>query len=769
MDEQLPFTLLEQMNFQSGDAALYRHPSGAQLLTLKGSGRENCLSITFRTPTPDDSGFPHVLEHMVLRGSRRYPDDQLYTSLLQGSLASHLNASTRAEHTSFQAASPSVVDILRLQEVLLDALFHPLLSRHAFAQEGPSGVVFNEMCGHFARIEARLEQGLARLMFGEHPLGRAYGGLPEAMGTLSLEALRAFHAHHYRAGNCLLILTGEGLPKRIEALAAQLPSDPLVPPQPKPAPASRPKLEGPLGHHALGFKMPMAEALHQALIARHLLRQAGADALNGSAYVSDCSSPYVEIFSQNRVLDAIRPPTLPQLQADLAQLAAEATDEARDFRLPPDLQSRPDILQAWLRGDSPLSALQLCERIKVAEADPMACLARITDLMQGLVPFRLQTTGTEARPPKPPAPTNATTPVGGYKLPPLPVKDWPRQLPPHPFARQGKLLTLGSQGPSQTLLAFDANGIAPELLAQMPHLLGSLCDEQTKAFLSQDGSLTAFVAWQGRSTSPLQAKTSAILPKPAQHLQLEHYLRAGFSQGEAQVEPIFGLRSQTALPDPALIAQLATALFTRSRIWAATTDQRQSQAIEALCQGLPQGQTPQPAPVPLTDSCHLHQEGPLFHLGLAMDLSHLPRAHAMAALKAIEYGHLWPQLREIGGAYGVKLALSPKGIATIMSLRDPNGAESLSTIRASGAWLATHASAQILPRAQLAAIATILKPRTTREELRLLLEAQIQGEYILWSQADLDQCHSLTLPQLRALGDAIDHALTQAKTVIIGP
>ena len=47
--------------------------SGARLLHLHTNDTENCFAITFPTPPPDDTGLPHILEHSVLGGSRKFP------------------------------------------------------------------------------------------------------------------------------------------------------------------------------------------------------------------------------------------------------------------------------------------------------------------------------------------------------------------------------------------------------------------------------------------------------------------------------------------------------------------------------------------------------------------------------------------------------------------------------------------------------------------------------------------------------------------------
>ena len=52
---------------------LYRHKkSGAELLSVSSDDDNKVFGITFRTPPEDSTGVPHILEHSVLCGSRKY-------------------------------------------------------------------------------------------------------------------------------------------------------------------------------------------------------------------------------------------------------------------------------------------------------------------------------------------------------------------------------------------------------------------------------------------------------------------------------------------------------------------------------------------------------------------------------------------------------------------------------------------------------------------------------------------------------------------------
>ena len=47
--------------------------TGATFIHLKRQDPDNCFCISFRTPPTYDTGSPHILEHIVLSGSEKYP------------------------------------------------------------------------------------------------------------------------------------------------------------------------------------------------------------------------------------------------------------------------------------------------------------------------------------------------------------------------------------------------------------------------------------------------------------------------------------------------------------------------------------------------------------------------------------------------------------------------------------------------------------------------------------------------------------------------
>lgn len=208
-------------------AELYMHEkTGAQLLSLQNEDENKVFGIAFRTPPSDSTGLPHILEHSVLCGSRKYPVKEPFVELLKGSLQTFLNAFTYPDKTCYPVASQNVRDFYNLVDVYLDAVFHPRLTPDVFRQEGwhyeleaPSGemkfkgVVFNEMKGAYASPDNLLAEYSLHSLFPDTPYRFDSGGDPRQIPSLTFERFEAFHKTYYHPSNARIFFHGDDDPQ----------------------------------------------------------------------------------------------------------------------------------------------------------------------------------------------------------------------------------------------------------------------------------------------------------------------------------------------------------------------------------------------------------------------------------------------------------------------------------------------------------------------------------------------------------------------------
>ncbi|MVN85631.1 hypothetical protein GO986_02515 [Deinococcus sp. HMF7620] len=199
-----------------GSFGEYRHESGARLLHVAAPDESSALSVSFRTPAWSDAGHPHVLEHLVLMGSRRFPGRDAFQAWQRWQLLDYLNASTTRDWTAFTASGTVPGDLLETLDFLLDAAFHPLLEDGAFRQEAwrvqadgsLGGVILNEMRGAQAHPARRLREAAGAALFPGSPYAWQSGGTPEALPDLTVQAVRAYHAQHYVPANLTVFVYG---------------------------------------------------------------------------------------------------------------------------------------------------------------------------------------------------------------------------------------------------------------------------------------------------------------------------------------------------------------------------------------------------------------------------------------------------------------------------------------------------------------------------------------------------------------------------------
>lgn len=236
----------------------YSHPSGARHLHLDCEDAHRAFAVAFRTAPEDDTGLPHILEHLSLCGSRRYPVRDPFFMMLRRSLQTFMNAFTYPDMTCYPFATQVPKDFDNLLSIYLDAVFAPRLDPLDFAQEGwrlePTdaradapeawalrGVVFNEMKGSMGNTDARLFDALGRELLDATCYRFNSGGDPEAIPTLAHADLVDYHRRHYGAANaCFTTYGAVDLPAFHQRLAPYLAEHPGTP-------VGAPALQSPAG------------------------------------------------------------------------------------------------------------------------------------------------------------------------------------------------------------------------------------------------------------------------------------------------------------------------------------------------------------------------------------------------------------------------------------------------------------------------------------------------------------------------------------------
>jgi len=84
--------------------------SGAELLHFENTDKNKVFVAGFKTPPDNSYGIPHILEHCVLNGSRKFHCKEPFVELLKGSMQTFTNAMTYPDKTVYPVASTNDTD-----------------------------------------------------------------------------------------------------------------------------------------------------------------------------------------------------------------------------------------------------------------------------------------------------------------------------------------------------------------------------------------------------------------------------------------------------------------------------------------------------------------------------------------------------------------------------------------------------------------------------------------------------------------------------------
>ena len=214
---------------------LVHERTGVRHIHIETQDDNNAFAVFFPTVPKDSTGVAHILEHVVLAGSQRYPVRDPFFSMTRRSLATFMNAFTSADWTMYPFSSRNEKDFMNLLDVYLDATFFPRLLEDSFKQEGirfefedPAdpksglrykGVVFNEMKGALATPSAAMQRAVGRSLFQGLTYEHVSGGDPQDIPNLTWDQLKRFHATHYHPSNAYFYTYGnQSLERTLEVI-----------------------------------------------------------------------------------------------------------------------------------------------------------------------------------------------------------------------------------------------------------------------------------------------------------------------------------------------------------------------------------------------------------------------------------------------------------------------------------------------------------------------------------------------------------------------
>lgn len=212
------------MEIINAKTVLFEHEkTGAKLFYIQSKDIDRSFQIAFKTPAVDNTGVNHVLEHITVSGSEKYPMENVMFTIANQTYCTFINAFTTATSTIFPVSSMSEEQLFRLAEVYLDCVYNPsvytdknIFLREAWRYEmadadSPleiNGTVYNEMKGALGSISSAAIYNVLDALYPKSNQANIAGGDPVKIPDLSYEQLIQTHKKYYHPSNSLMILYG---------------------------------------------------------------------------------------------------------------------------------------------------------------------------------------------------------------------------------------------------------------------------------------------------------------------------------------------------------------------------------------------------------------------------------------------------------------------------------------------------------------------------------------------------------------------------------
>ena len=167
------------------------------------------MRVLIRTGAADENtrseyGLAHLMEHMAFKGTSRYPEPGIISSLVERN-GGDMNAYTSSDVTVYYINMPSEQVGLGL-DILGDMIFNPLYDPKEYGLE--KEVVIEEIKRGRDNPDRLLTERFFEAAYPDHPYGRPVIGFEETVRNVTVKEAKDFHDRHYRPDNAVLVVTG---------------------------------------------------------------------------------------------------------------------------------------------------------------------------------------------------------------------------------------------------------------------------------------------------------------------------------------------------------------------------------------------------------------------------------------------------------------------------------------------------------------------------------------------------------------------------------
>ena len=184
--------------------------NGVRVLLVPMAGVESVTTMILvktgsRNETEEQAGISHVLEHMVFKGTKKYPSPMAIAEAVDG-IGAEQNAFTSKEYTGYYITSAAQHIPLAL-DIQSEMLTVPLLPQDDLVRERE--VIVEEINMYEDQPMSKAGEEFENLMYAGSSLGREIIGTKETVRATTSDHLRSYLDSWYYGGNVLVVIAGK--------------------------------------------------------------------------------------------------------------------------------------------------------------------------------------------------------------------------------------------------------------------------------------------------------------------------------------------------------------------------------------------------------------------------------------------------------------------------------------------------------------------------------------------------------------------------------
>lgn len=153
----------------------------------------------------DNNGISHFIEHLVFKGSKRFPGPTILATELD-KIGAEYNAFTSYEYTGYYIKTFSEY-LAKAIEIISDVVISPIFPKEEIEKERK--VILEEINYNEDTPTRLISDLLIKTLYGDQSAGRPILGTKQTIKTLSRDKILNFYQSHYSAKNTTVVVAGD--------------------------------------------------------------------------------------------------------------------------------------------------------------------------------------------------------------------------------------------------------------------------------------------------------------------------------------------------------------------------------------------------------------------------------------------------------------------------------------------------------------------------------------------------------------------------------